>query len=237
MYKNKTFLAIIPARGGSKGIPRKNVVDICGRPLIAWTISEAKKSKYLDRIILSSDDREICAVARKWGCEVPFMRPKKLSRDDTPGITPVFHAIQTIPDKYDYIVLLQPTSPLRIVDDIDNCIKHCLAGGYPACVSVAEAESTPYWMFLLNRKGEMKPLIKNLKGISRRQDFPKAYALNGAVYVAERKWLIRKKSFTAKGASAYEMPPARSIDIDNYLDILKMKFFLSLGETARQYGG
>ncbi len=113
MIAGKTVLAIIPARGGSKGVPRKNIRLLAGKPLIVWTIDEAKKSKYIDRFILSSEDDEIIKIAREYGCEVPFKRPIELAQDDTPGIEPVIHAINTLEDKYDYVVLLQPTSPLR----------------------------------------------------------------------------------------------------------------------------
>ena len=113
-----SFLAVIPARGGSKGVPRKNVRDLNGKPLIAWTIEEAKKSQYISNIILSSEDSEIIKEAKKYGCEVPFIRPMKLAQDDTPGIDPVLHAINQCPG-YDYVVLLQPTSPLSKAEDID----------------------------------------------------------------------------------------------------------------------
>jgi CMP-N,N'-diacetyllegionaminic acid synthase len=113
MINGKTILGIIPARGGSKGIPRKNLIIFGGKPLMAWTIEAGLQSHYIDRLILSSEDEEIIAVAREWGCEVPFIRPAELSRDDTPGIEPVIHAIKTLKTSYDYIILLQPTSPLR----------------------------------------------------------------------------------------------------------------------------
>lgn len=120
-----TFLAIIPARGGSKGVPRKNIRNLAGKPLIAWTIEEAKKSKYINRVILSSDDNEIIEIAKNYNCEVPFVRPKNIAEDNTPGIDPVLHAIKQCPG-YDYVVLLQPTSPLRTVEDIDGCIRYML---------------------------------------------------------------------------------------------------------------
>ena len=121
MIEGKKVLAVIPARGGSNGVPRKNIIDVGGKPLIAWTIEEARKSKYIDRLILSSDDREIIEIAKRWGCEVPFEQPAEMARDGTPGIAPVLHAIEMLPD-YDYVVLLQPTSPLRQVEDVDGCI-------------------------------------------------------------------------------------------------------------------
>lgn len=144
---NSKILAIIPARGGSKGVPRKNIRELAGKPLIAWTIEEAKKSKYIDRLILSTEDDEIIEVAKQYGCEVPFKRPIELAQDDTPGIDPVLHAIEQCPG-YDYVVLLQPTSPLRTVDDIDGCIEQLLSSdGTNFCVSVTEPEKSPYWMY------------------------------------------------------------------------------------------
>lgn len=121
-----TFLAVIPARGGSKGIPRKNIREIAGKPLIAWSIEEAKKSKYITKLILSSDDKEIIDVAKQYGCEAPFVRPKALAADETPGVDPILHAIEQCPG-YDYVVVLQPTSPLRTVENIDGAIEMLLA--------------------------------------------------------------------------------------------------------------
>src|SRR3989339_1333873 len=109
MYENKRILALIPARGGSKGIPRKNIVSLAGKPLIAWTIEAARKSKFIDRTILSSDDDEIIALARRWGCEVPFVRPARLAQDTVAAGGPVLHALETIAEEFDYLVLLQPT--------------------------------------------------------------------------------------------------------------------------------
>jgi len=117
MIDNNMVLGIISARGGSKGIPRKNIKLLAGKPLIAWTIEEAQKSQYLDRLILSSEDMEIISTAQSWGCEVPFIRPAELARDDTPGIDPVIHALHQLAEQYDYVMLLQPTSPLRTVED------------------------------------------------------------------------------------------------------------------------
>ena len=181
MIGDKKVLAIIPARGGSKGVPRKNIRDVAGKPLIAWTIEEAKKSKYIDRLILSSEDEEIIDIARKWGCDVPFVRPAELAQDDTPGIAPVLHAIDILP-RYEIVMLLQTTSPLRSVADIDGCLECLIANKASVCVSVTEAEQSPYWMYTLGNGGEMQPLIPAETTFTRRQDLPKIYALNGAVY-------------------------------------------------------
>lgn len=226
MIDGKRVLAVIPARGGSKGVPRKNIRMLAGKPLIAWTIEESQKSIYIDRLILSSEDEEIIEVARTWGCEAPFVRPAELAGDETPGIEPVLHAIKNIPG-YDYVVLLQPTSPLRAVVDIDGCIKACVRVGAKACVSVTEPEKSPYWMYVLDEENRMRPLIKSNALIARRQDLPSVYALNGAVYVAECRWLLESKSFLSEETVAYPMRKENSIDIDRELDLAFCDFILN----------
>ncbi|WPK12399.1 acylneuraminate cytidylyltransferase family protein [Lysinibacillus louembei] len=211
------ILAIIPARGGSKGVPRKNIRDFAGKPLIAWTIEEAKKSKYLSRTILSSEDEEIIAVAEQYDCEVPFVRPLILAQDDTPGIVPVLHAIEQCPG-FDYVVLLQPTSPLRTVEDIDGCIEKILYHQADFCVSVTEPEKSPYWMYTMNEHEIMKPLFKLESIPSRRQDLRKVYALNGAIYVAKVDKLLQEKSFLTANTLGYVMSEEKSFDIDNLRD-------------------
>lgn len=220
MIEGKTVLAIIPARGGSKGIPRKNIIDLAGKPLIAWTIEEAKKSQYIDKLILSSEDEEIINVAKAWGCEVPFVRPRELAEDDTPGIEPVIHAINNIHEKYDYVVVLQPTSPLRTVADIDGCIEMCVLERVSSCVSVCETEHSPYWMYTLDEQGEIRKLIEIDKSFTRRQDLPKVYRLNGAVYVAQTEVILKEKSFIGADTKGYVMKIEHSVDIDNQMDLL-----------------
>lgn len=225
MIDGKTVLAIIPARGGSKGVPRKNIREVAGKPLIAWTIEEAKKSKYIDRLVLSSDDAEIIEVAKAWGCEAPFVRPAELAQDETPGMAPVLHAINLLPN-YQIVVVLQTTSPLRNVADIDGCIRHCVTSGAKACVTVSEAEQSPYWMYTLSNGGEMLPLIPTDKVFTRRQELPPAYILNGAVYVALRDWLCEHKTFVTEETLGFAMPQERSLDIDTEFDlqILNIRF-------------
>lgn len=218
MIAGKTVLAIIPARGGSKGVPRKNIRLLAGKPLIAWTIEEAKKSKYIDRLILSSEDEEIIEVAKKYGCEVPFKRPIELAQDDTPGIEPVIHAINTLEGTYDYVVLLQPTSPMRTVEDIDGCIQQCIINELPACISVTEAQQSPYWMYKLDEDMRLNPLVQYDGEVNRRQDLPKVYVLNGAVYVAKSEFIIENKSFLTKESVGYRMPAENSVDIDTEMD-------------------
>ncbi|MFA4884203.1 MAG: acylneuraminate cytidylyltransferase family protein [Candidatus Margulisiibacteriota bacterium] len=213
------ILGIITARGGSKGVPGKNLKQVAGQPLIVWTIEQAKKSKQLDRLILSSEDQEIIAVARNNGCEVPFVRPIELAGDGTLTIEVVLHALKILKDKYDYVVLLQPTSPLRAAADIDGCIEMCLKTKANSCVSVVEAGKSLYWTFSVDRENHLRPLISTEKFILRRQDLPKAYTLNGAVYCARVDWLLEKKAFVTEETMAYVMPAERSLDIDSEYDL------------------
>ncbi|MFJ7917863.1 MULTISPECIES: cytidylyltransferase domain-containing protein [unclassified Lysinibacillus] len=210
-------LAIIPARGGSKGVPRKNIKELAGKPLIAWTIEEAKKSKYIDRIIVSSEDKEILQVAQKFGADVPFVRPANLAEDTTAGIEPVLHALEHFSD-YEYVVMLQPTSPLRLVEDIDGCIEQLLQENGEFCVSVCEVGQSPYWMYTLDSSAKMQPLLKQQTLITRRQDLPKVYTLNGAIYLANIDLLKKTRNFITEETIAYVMPVERSYDIDTEED-------------------
>lgn len=213
MINSKKILAIIPARGGSKGVPMKNIRELAGKPLIAWTIEEAKKSKYLDRLILSSEDPEIIEIAKRFECEVPFVRPSILAQDDTPGVDPLLHALEVV-EGYDYVVSLQPTSPMRNVEDIDASIEKIVATNSPACVSVTEPAHSPYWMYTLKDKEKLVPLIEQDSLTVRRQDLPVVYALNGAIYIAEVSWFKLNKTFLTQDTVAFIMPSDRSYDID-----------------------
>ena len=218
MINDNTILAIIPARGGSKEIPRKNIKPLADKPLIAWTIEEAKKSIYIDRLILSSEDEEIIKIAREYGCEVPFVRPLELAKDEISGIEPVIHAIKSINKQYDYVILLQPTSPLRNSEDIDASLKLCISYNYKACVSVVNVSQHPYLMHSVNKKNELTSFIKNTGKISRRQELPILYILNGAIFIANIKWLLKSKNFIYKNTLAFKMEKDKSIDIDNEID-------------------
>jgi CMP-N,N'-diacetyllegionaminic acid synthase len=222
-----SVLAIVPARGGSKGIPRKNIRPVAGRPLLAWTLEAARASRYIDRLILSSEDQEIMDVAQRLGCEVPFRRPSELAQDDTPGIDPVLHAIGLLPG-YDLIVLLQPTSPLRIAADIDACLDRLVATGAPACVSVREAADHPYWCYGSDAQGRLHPFVTLPEGaFSRRQQLPHAQTVNGAVYVARTHWLVSSRNFMTAETVGLEMPPSRSLDVDTDADLAVAESCLS----------
>jgi len=208
-------LGLIPARGKSKGIPRKNIKNLCGKPLIAWTIEESLKSKKLDNVVVSTDDEEIADIAQKYGADVPFMRPAELAGDSTPGIDTLLHAIEELPD-FDSVLLLQPTSPIRTVEDIYGIIELVKVKKACSAVSVSEAISHPYWTYSLEN-GKLLNLYKNETKLLR-QDLPPAYNLNGAVYLASRNFLETKRAFKDESTLAYVMPRYRSVDIDNMDD-------------------
>lgn len=210
------ILALIPARGGSKGIPRKNIKALAGKPLIAWTIGEALKSKYLDQVIVSTEDVEIADVARKWGATVPFMRPQELARDDTPGAAPAIHALDALPG-YDVVLLLQPTSPLRRAEDIDRFIEQALKQAPRSMTSVSKTPKNPYWMYTLSPQSTLTPIMQ-APTMHRRQDMPDIYATNGALYWAEASWLKENNTFVTAETTAFIMSAERSIDLDTPTD-------------------
>ena len=216
MGKSLKTLALIPARGGSKGIPRKNIKPIAGKPLIAWAIEAAFRSQLLQAVVVSTEDERIAEVARQWGAQVPFLRPPDLAQDDTPGIDPVLHALEQLPE-FDAVLLLQPTSPLRTTEDIDTCIRLAQHTQASSVVSVSEPETHPYWTYRLGTDQRLQTLI-DVPPISRRQELPPVYAMNGALYYARVDWLRRHRTFVTSETVAYVMPPERSVDVDTLLD-------------------
>lgn len=233
MIHDNTVLGVIPARGGSKGVPRKNIRMADGKPLIAWTIEEALKSEYIDRLVLSSEDPEIMEVSSRYGCDVPFQRPVELASDDTPGIDPVLYTLSHLPG-YCYVVLLQPTSPLRSVADIDGCIECCEDKRATACVSVVKCRQHPYLMFSADRNFVLQSLVPNTGNFYRRQDYPDFFFLNGAVYVAQTKWLQSSRTFLSNETVGFEMPEERSLDIDTEEDFRRFELTRShLSATGR----
>jgi len=214
------ILAIIPARGASKGIPHKNIKKLNGKPLIFYTINEAKKSKFLDFIVVSTEDKKIEKVAQKYGVVV-VKRPKKLSTDSSTSISVLKHAIINLKKtkKYipDIIILLQPTSPLRKVDDIDGAIKKFLYSKCDSVISMTKVSSLPYWTYEL-RGNIAKNIIKKPKKVHRRQDGKKFFQVNGAVYVTSKNMIMNHNTIFGKKISAYVMPQERSVDLDTMVD-------------------
>lgn len=227
MIQDCKVIAIVPARGGSKGIPKKNIKMLIDKPLIAWTISEAKKAKYIDRLIVSTDNEEIADISRQWGAEVPFLRPAELAKDETPGIEPILHALEKFPD-YEYVIVLQPTTPLRQVKDIDAAIELCVTNKSKFCVSVTESKIVPEWMFNINENGNLNALIDDDIPYQR-QKAKKTYMLNGAIYIGKREELFKTRSFITPETIAYVMPQERSVDIDDMSDFKWTEFLLEKG--------
>ncbi|MBK8892445.1 MAG: acylneuraminate cytidylyltransferase family protein [Dechloromonas sp.] len=222
MPEKLKILALIPARGGSKGLPRKNILPAGGRPLIAWTIEAARQASCISRVVLSSDDDEIIAEALNHGCEVRFKRPAELASDTASSMDVVLHALNQMPG-YDYMVLLQPTSPLRTAGDIDAAFTLMLEKQAPACVSVCPVEESPYWMYRLEGQSHLRSVLEVPQGgVTRRQDLPDVYSLNGAIYIARVDWLQRQRSFVSADTVGYVMPKERSMDIDTPDDYQKL---------------
>lgn len=226
MIDGHRVLAVIPARGGSKGIPGKNIVPVGGRPLIAWTITAACASRYIDHLILSSDDEAIMAVARAEGCDVPFVRAHELSTDEASSMDVVIDALERTPG-FDIVLLLQPTSPLRSGEDIDACLLGMVRGNAPACVSLRPAEEHPYLTFGMDGGGTLTRFAHPSPDQSlRRQDLPAAWCLNGAVYAARVPWLSEHRTFIAPATLGVPMPSERSIDIDTPADLVALEEIL-----------
>lgn len=228
MYQNKKILAVIPARGGSKGIPKKNITMLDGLPLIAYTLKSAEYSKYLDRIIVSTEDFEIKKVAELYGGEVPFLRPIELAQDDSKTIDCILHTIDTLKslgEIYDYVVILQCTSPLRKAWHIDEAIAKMISENRTSLVSVSKVEEHPILMRTLNTDGTLKNLL-NVSSTVRRQDFPSFYKVNGAIYIQKIDENLNKDTSLNDGKLAYIMDRKYTVDIDEYLDVRKVELYL-----------
>jgi CMP-N,N'-diacetyllegionaminic acid synthase len=226
-------LALIPARGGSVTLPRKNVLPFCGKPLIGYSIAAAQDARAagapIDRIIVSTDDAEIAEVSRRLGAEVPFMRPAELARPDTPSLPVVVHAVrQAEADgalQYDWILLLQPTSPLRTKEDICGALEITTLEDVSAVVSVTSANHAHPAKLKVMENGLLKPYLGDSLQQPARQDFGfDVYKTNGAIYLTRREVLMDEGSFYGSRARAFIMPAERSVDIDTRLDFETAEF-------------
>lgn len=226
MLNEKTFLAIIPARGGSKRLPRKNILNLAGKPLIAWTIEAALQSKYIDKVLVTSNDDEILKVSNDYGAST-IKRPMHLSQDNSTSFEAISHAIENT-QEFDYIVLLQPTSPLRTSGHIDEAIQLIFQKKSDAIISVTEMEHSPLWANTLPENESMDYFLREDKN-KRSQDLETYYRLNGAIYISLTETLINTGSFFHKtGAYAYKMDNRSSIDIDNVMDFKFAEFLCGL---------
>jgi len=213
------ILALIPARKNSKSIPNKNMKNLAGKPLIHYAISQAKRAKNVDKILVSSDDEKILEFSKKNRIDY-IKRPKYLGKDTTSMEQVVIHAIKNLEKKgehVDTIIILQPTSPLRNHKDIDNAIKKFQKNKCDLLVSVKMLNYSPHWMFSME-KNILKPFIKNGVQVSRRQDLPDSYILNGAIFVFRRDTIMKKGKIFGGKTIGFVMPNKRSIDIDSLED-------------------
>lgn len=220
MFGNKRIIALIGARGGSKRLPRKNLRSVGGRPMIAWTIEAAKASHHLDRTILSSDDIEIIETARSLGCEVPFVRPAELAEDDTLPVDVALHALEQVGGEFDYLILLQPTSPLRRAADIDRCIEICVEAGAPSCAAVSALEVPIEITYLFEGNGRPLRYLTELGHLDDSLKIRHPYRTNGAAFMARTDWLRDNGRFISAETVAYEMPRERSVDVDTESDLI-----------------
>jgi len=234
MYKDKKILGVITARGGSKGIPRKNIKELSGKPLIGYTIEAAKGSKYLTRCILSTDDQEIADVAKQFGCEVPFMRPPELATDTATSMSVIQHALMWLEENegetYDYLMILQPTSPLRLPEDIDASIKKIVDTDADSVISVMEIPNFgPRKVHKIEDDLILPYFEEHEVGAQsqRRQDLTSAYRRNGAAIYLTKTALIKEGDLFGKISRPHLMPQERSVDIDEPIDFELAEFWIN----------
>ncbi len=226
MYKSKTFLAIIPARGGNKRLPGKNIKELCGKPLIAWTIEAALKSNYIDSIVVTSDDEAILKISKQYSVKT-IKRPDELASDTATTFDAIKHTIDSV-EKCDYVVLLQPTSPLRNEKHIDEAIELLDKKNADAVISVCEMEHSPLWSNRLDDSLSMSGFLRDEVLNKRSQDLDKYYRLNGAIYICEIDKLLEEKTFFLKdNIFAYIMDRKSSVDIDDEIDFKLAEILIS----------
>ena len=222
------IVALICARGNSRGIKNKNLLKFKNTTLLGNAIKQAFRSKYINRVIVSTDSNKIAREALKNKAEVPFVRPSKLSKDNSPEIQTWIHAIKFLnKDKsIDFIVSVPTTSPLRTISDIDNCIERATKKNLDMVFSVTKASKNPYFNIVQLKNKKLSLVCSSKKSISRRQDAPKTFDMSASIYMWTRKALLNSRSLYVKKTVLYEMPAARSIDIDSKLDLKIVEFLL-----------
>jgi len=225
MINGKTVLALIPARGGSKGLPGKNIRMLCGKPLIAWSIEKARKSRYVDTVVVSTDSPEIATLSKKFGAEVPFQRPADLADDHAPTFGAVKHVLDYYRDvdhrEFSYTVLLEPTSPLREDDDVDRMLE--LLDGhekeFDSIVSIGQVSEHPSIMKRL-RGERMEPYCSELSQTTRRQDTAPAYFPYGVAYIAKTISLLNEKTFYTRNCMSFLIRRYQNYEIDDIYDFI-----------------
>jgi len=226
MIDGRTVLGVIPARGGSKRLPGKNLLPVAGRPMIAWTVAAARGSKYLDRLIVSTDDPRIADAARGLGVEVPFLRPAELSSDTATSEDVLIHALDSVGGDFALAVLLQPTSPLCRTEDIDAALETCVAAEAPACVSVHVPAKPLAWLMTKNGAGCLR------RAFAPDQVPEPAYMPNGAIFIIDVAAFRRDRTLYPANAVPYVMPAERSIDVDTEADLAAAEALLQRRANA-----
>ncbi|EKD55794.1 MAG: Acylneuraminate cytidylyltransferase [uncultured bacterium] len=225
---NKSFLAVIPARGGSKRIPRKNIIEVAGKPLLAWTIEAAHKSKYVTRTVVTSEDKEILDVARRYDADV-IERSNELANDyaaSEPVILDAIEKLEKLGNVYDYVILLQPTSPLRNNIDIDMAVERLINSDADSLISVYEPEHSPCKAFVMNKDNYIESLLKGKEPFMRKQDLPKIFMPNGAIYITKINNFKCTMNLCPAKTIPFVMTLEKSIDVDTASDLEKIKMYL-----------
>lgn len=227
MINNQNVLVIVPARGGSKGLPKKNLMNLYGKPLVGWPIVTAKASKYVDEVIISTDNLEIAKIAENYGATVPFIRPAELATDKATTYTVIEHALEFLKKtgkSFDYIVLREPTSPLTETDDIDRALemltsKRAIAD---SIVGVCKVEAThPAFDVVIKENGTIKPFMsRDFSQTGRRQDLSDLYFFEGSLYISDTAVLLERKSFYHERTLPYIVPRYKSLEIDEQIDFI-----------------
>jgi CMP-N,N'-diacetyllegionaminic acid synthase len=238
MFSDKTFLAIIPARGGSKRLLHKNLLLLGGKPLVTRTIESALKSSFIDEVLVTSDNEQTIEIAKNLGASAPFIRPAVFSSDMATSSDVISHAIEYYETEcnktFDYIIYLNPTTPLRDERHIDEAIELLFLNKVDAVISVCELEHPISWTGILPKTSDMTDFIKNIDFNSRSQDLPKSYRLNGAIYICKTdKFKEFNSLFLKENIYAYKMTRETSVDIDTKIDFLLAEAILANNEIPK----
>ena len=240
MLEGKSILAIIPARGGSKGLKKKNIKELCGKPLLCWSIDAGLKSKYIDEIMVTTDDNQIADVAENYGAKVPFIRPKFLARDSTPTYNVIEHVIgyykSILKKEFDYIVLLEPTSPLRECVDIDKSIEKLInSKSAHSIVGISKTESqNPSFLVLKNKQSYISGYENSNIEVIRRQNIKNVFFLEGSIYISKTDIYLHKKTFYHDTTLGYEIEKYKSLEIDDIYDFVMIEALMKY--KSKNYG-
>ncbi|MCM1992637.1 cytidylyltransferase domain-containing protein [Oceanirhabdus seepicola] len=229
MIDGKKILAVIPARGGSKGIKNKNIIKLQGKHLIGYTIDVCAESSYIDEYIVSTDSENIKEVSELYGAKVPFLRPENLADDRAKSIDVVLHAVGEMEKrvgKYEIVILLQPTSPLRTAEDLDKAILDFLKSGAESLVSVCESEKSPIIMREI-KEGRLTEIVNFRGNNTRRQELPTYYVFNGAIYINAVNMIKEKRCFVDEDTIPFIMDKSHSVDIDDEKDLIIAGYYLN----------